>query len=134
VTKYLTLFLMALWVFALVDVARTPQRQVRLLPKWLWLLLVAFTWIIGATIWLLCGRAPLSSPPRNRGAGDDPRGGPGGIGPRRGGPPASGPVAPDDDPAFLRHLDEQTWRARMEQLRRERATRADEAEGPDPAN
>jgi hypothetical protein len=128
-TRYLTLALIALWVYALVDVARTPERQVRLLPKWLWVLLVAFTWIIGATIWLLWGRTGLGQPPGGPWDGEG-----GGGGSRRGGGPRPGhPVAPDDDPEFLRHLDEQTWRARMEQLRRERGTGTDDPEGKGPA-
>jgi hypothetical protein len=39
-----------------------------------------------------------------------------------------GPVAPDDDPRFLRELDEQVWR---EQRKRDRQRAADESPEPD---
>lgn len=123
-TRYLTLFLLALCVYALVDVVRTPDNLVKYLPKWGWVLLIAITWVLGATIWLLFGRARAENPPAGPGGGPG-----GGTGRGGGGPRPRGPVAPDDDPAFLRHLDEQTWRAKMEQLRRERQG-PPEPEGP----
>lgn len=126
-TRYLVLILLALWVYALVDLARTPQQQVRLMPKWLWVLVIMFTWIVGATIWLLFGRSRIEYPPQGRGDGS---GGGGGGTWRGGGPRPTAPVAPDDDPAFLRRLDEQTWRAKMEQLRRERTTGSGDPESP----
>jgi hypothetical protein len=39
-----------------------------------------------------------------------------------------GPTAPDDDPRFLRELDEQVWR---EQRRRDRQRAADDEQEPD---
>lgn len=86
-------------VAALVSCALTPERQVRALPKPLWLLVILLFPLVGAVLWFGFGRdrrAPV----------------------RR--------TAPDDDPEFLRslgrprraalpaHVDEETIR-RLEQ-------------------
>jgi len=73
----------ALTLYAFFDVARTPQEEVRRLPKWAWLLIVLLFEPLGAIIWLFVGR-----PKRNPGA----RPGRGKI------------IPPDDDPDFLRKL------------------------------
>ena len=84
------LLVVGLAVYALVDWARTDPARVRVLPKMLWLLVIAFVLLLGPLAWLLVGR--------DRGAG---RSGP--VQPPR-------PVAPDDDPDFLRDLDIDRWR------------------------
>ncbi len=71
-----------------------------------------FIFLFGPVMWLVLGRPRAEYPP----AGGD--GGGGGSGGR--GPGPRGPVAPDDDPEFLRRIDEQSWSARMEKLRRDR--------------
>jgi energy-coupling factor transporter transmembrane protein EcfT len=75
----------ALTLYSFFDVARTPQEEVRRLPKWAWLLLVLllFYGALGAIAWLALGR-----PKREPGA----RPGRGKI------------IPPDDDPDFLRKL------------------------------
>jgi hypothetical protein len=87
-------------IAAIVSCALTPERQVRAIPKPLWLLVILLFPIIGAVLWFVFGRdreAPVV---------------------RR--------TAPDDDPEFLRglgrrrqaalpaHADEETLR-RLEQ-------------------
>ena len=105
----LFLAVLVLHIYVLVDIAGSPRDQVRILSKWLWLL-VSLLPVIGPVAWLVAGR-PLVGP----GSGGGPGGGIGGA-PR----PGRGPLAPDDDPEFLKRLDEQSWAARMERLRRER--------------
>ncbi len=86
----LALLVVGLAVYALVDWSRTDAARVRLLPKLLWLLVIVLVALFGPLAWLLVGR--------DRGAG---RARP--VEPPR-------PMAPDDDPDFLRDLDIERWR------------------------
>jgi len=89
--------LVALYISFAVDVVRTPRGEARALPKWLWLIIVLILPIVGGVLWLILGR------PRY----------PGSRWRRR------TPLAPDDDPRFLRKLDEEAWRERMRRRRGE---------------
>ena len=75
----------AIVLYAFFDCARTPQEQVRRLPKWAWILIIIFFDLIGALVWFFVGR-PKKNP------GSNPK-----RGPKR-------PIAPDDDPDFLKSL------------------------------
>jgi len=83
------------YVFVLVFAASAEPSAVRNLPKWAWLLLLIFVPVIGGILYLVFGR-PLSAGPASsdnfRFRGQTPK-------------PRSGPVAPDDDPEFLRSLE-----------------------------
>ena len=79
------LIVFAVTLYSLFDCARTPQESVRGLPKWGWLLLIILFQFLGALGWLIFGRPKRTPGTRNN------------RGPRR-------PVAPDDDPDFLRNL------------------------------
>jgi hypothetical protein len=85
-----------LGVWAIVDCAQTRAEDVRALPRALWVAVIAFVPVVGPVLWLTTGR-------------------------RRGGRPAGGsrpvprPTAPDDDPDFLRGIDEQARRRAREQ-------------------
>lgn len=46
----------ALWLFCLVDVIGTPDREVRNLPKFAWLILVLIFPFVGSLAWLIAGR------------------------------------------------------------------------------
>ena len=103
----------ALSVFALADCVQTEDDKVRGLPKWAWVVLIVLIPWVGPITWLVVGRE------RGIGlgnAGGSPR-------PRR-----QGPLAPDEDPEFLRRLDEDIRRERREQHRREQGP--DTASGP----
>jgi hypothetical protein len=115
----LAVAVVALYIYSMLDLVRAPSAEVRLLPKWLWAVVVLLIFLLGPLMWLVLGRPRAEYPPSG---GDG--GGSGGRGP---GP--RGPVAPDDDPEFLRRIDEQSWSARMERLRRER-----ESGGQPPTN
>jgi hypothetical protein len=71
---------LALDVFAIVDVILTDQSRVRALPKIVWVILIVLVPVVGALLWFFIGKER-----RDRG------------GERR-------TIAPDDDPAFLRNL------------------------------
>lgn len=87
-------------LYAFIDAARTPASEIQILPKWLWLLFIAVGWVVGGMLWMMIGRAAGPA-------------GEGGTWRQR------APLAPDDDPAFLRELDQRAWRERMERMRRE---------------
>ena len=104
----------------LIDVARTPWYAFGRPSKETWLVIVAAGWVFGAMAWLLAGRGRAGRP--------QPAGGrltqrealrrhpawlsaEAGLAPAEAaltgadsGPGSSGPIGPDDDPAFLREL------------------------------
>lgn len=99
----------ALTVFALADCVQTQDDKVRGVPKWAWIVLIVLIPWVGPLTWLFVGKE------RSWGRGSS-----GSPGPRR-----DGPLAPDEDPEFLRKLDEDIRRERRE--RRERGEGADDS-------
>jgi cytochrome bd-type quinol oxidase subunit 1 len=85
--RILLLLSIAITVYAFVDCARTPQEEVRKLPKWAWLLLIVLfsPSPIVSIAWLVIGRE------RGRGNGGWKR-------------PPRKIIPPDDNPDFLRNL------------------------------
>src|SRR5699024_7583188 len=79
--------------------------KVRGVPKWAWIVLIVLLPWVGPLTWLFVGKE------RSGGAGGRPQ--------RR------GPLAPDEDPDFLRTLDEDIRREQRERERRRRENRAD---------
>jgi len=73
----------ALEIYALIDCARTPEQQMRSLPKWAWLVIIILVPGIGAISWIIAGRRK---------------------GPGRGGKKDKKIIPPDDNPDFLRKL------------------------------
>ncbi len=71
-------------IYCLVQVAQTRADLVRTLPRWAWALVILLLPVLGPVGWLVLGRpqGPRPAPPPRR---------------RR-------PLAPDDDPDFLRGL------------------------------
>jgi hypothetical protein len=67
-----------LTVFTTVFALSAKANEVRVLAKWIWLLIVTFVPVIGALLYLTIGR-PLAKPQTTQ-------------------------IAPDDDPEFLRRL------------------------------
>ena len=87
----------AIYIYCIIDVARTPRGETRSLPKFVWLLVVILVPLIGSALWLALGRVWRS---------------PGSRWSRR-----SGPMAPDDDPTFLKKLDDDVWSKKMQRRR-----------------
>jgi len=89
----------AFYIFALVDLALIDRSRVRGLPKPAWFAVVILLPVVGAVLWFAVGRIRLSD---------------------LGGAARRGPVAPDDDPAFLNRLGrEKDVEDRIEQLEKE---------------
>ncbi|TCO35457.1 phospholipase D-like protein [Kribbella steppae] len=80
---------LALSVYALFSCIQTPDEDVPHLPKLVWIVLIVFVPFIGPIVWLLMLRTQLGR--RDR-AVRPPK-------------PSTRPVAPDDDPDFLKSLD-----------------------------
>ncbi len=91
------LFLIALYIYFIIDVLRTPPSQTRSLPRLVWLLVVVLLPILGGLAWLAFGRPWPAAGSRWR--------------------RSKGPVAPDDDPGFLKELGDQAWSERMRRRR-----------------
>lgn len=86
------LLAIGLVVYALIDAVRSSQEQRRGVPAALWAVVIALFPVAGAVVWLIVSRG-------GQGTGRAP-----------GGSSRPGPTAPDDDPDFLRALDEERRR------------------------
>jgi hypothetical protein len=104
------LLMLGLTLFALIDCLARDEEDIRALPKLAWVLVILLFPPLGPVAWFIAGR------PRNAAARPGSgRERPFGIG--SGGAPRgrSRPVAPDDDPEFLRGLDERRRRSEDEE-------------------
>lgn len=127
-----TLIFLGVWgVFTAVFAASAPKAQVRLMPKWIWVILCVIVPFFGGLLYLMVGR-PLAG-----GTGSGAGGSRGTNGGTRRQPKV---VAPDDDPRFLRDLEkklrEQAEREHANDDSKPDATQPDatkpEDENPDP--
>ncbi len=91
------LLAVALYIYFIIDVARTPRGETRTLPKFVWLLVVILLPLLGGVFWLALGR----------------------VWPARGSRFGRGraPLAPDDDPTFLKQLGDDVWSKKMQRRR-----------------
>lgn len=81
----LSIVAVVLFVAAVVDCAFIERRRIRALGRAWWLVIIVLLPVVGAILWLVLGR---SWGRRDTGGGGGPR-----------------PLAPDDDPDFLRRID-----------------------------
>ncbi|MGO1053581.1 PLDc N-terminal domain-containing protein [Crossiella sp. CA198] len=105
------LLVLALWIFCIIDVIRTPDGETNHLPKMLWLMIVIIIPTVGSIVWLVLGRPQglLSNDPGARGANPKVAN----RFPEYDRPGRHVAQSPDDDEAFLRSL-----RERVEEQRR----------------
>ncbi|MBP2477838.1 hypothetical protein JOF53_006710 [Crossiella equi] len=104
------LLVLALWVFCIIDVIRTPEGETNHLPKMLWLLIVIILPTVGSLVWLVLGRPrSLFAEPGAQGAHPSVTK----RYPEYDRPGRHVAQNPDDDEAFLRSL-----RERVEEQRR----------------
>lgn len=120
-----SLVLLLLWVFCLIDVITTDESLCRNLPKTWWVLVVLLLFDIGAVLWLVAGRPrPGSSP----GRGLPYRGNTGQSAfPEYDRPGRFAATSPEDDEAFLRQVRERAEEQRR--LHREKQRRDELGEG-----
>ncbi|WP_394939947.1 PLD nuclease N-terminal domain-containing protein [Psychromicrobium sp. YIM B11713] len=95
------IILLGLEIYALIDCLRSDEQHIRNLPKVGWALLIVFIPLIGLVLWFTLGRPRYQAEP----------------------PVRKAPMAPDDDPDFLRNLDiarrQKTEEERLRLLRAE---------------
>lgn len=97
----LGMLLLAFWIYCVFDVVMAEPTLVRNLPKLVWLVFVVVVPTVGGIAWLVAGRPAGAS---FRPGSTDHR--PARPSPGRRGPGPAPPRGPDDDPDFLRRLDE----------------------------
>jgi hypothetical protein len=89
------LFAIALYIYFIIDVLRTPRGDTRSLPKFVWLLLVVLVPLLGGLIWMALGRV-WPSPGSRFGRKKAPL-----------------------DPKFLKQLEDDVWSKKMKRRRGE---------------
>ena len=100
----LFIVVLVFWLYCLLDAITSDQGAVRSLPKVAWVLIVLFTFEVGAVLWLVFGRprgavaGPAATPGRGRSEAWSGTTRPFTATGRSGRP------APDDDPEFLAGL------------------------------
>ncbi|RSS79545.1 PLD nuclease N-terminal domain-containing protein [Streptomyces sp. WAC06614] len=86
------LLVIALTIYAFIDCLNTPEEEVKHLPKVVWVIIILLFSIVGPVVWLFAGKQRSLT---------------GGGFPTAGGRARRTPwVAPDDNPEFLRSLDQ----------------------------
>lgn len=81
--QLLALVILAVTVYGIVDCAQSDDRTRRNIPLWVWVALMILLPGVGAIIWLVISRLTTPGPEVRR----------------------DRPLAPDDDPEFLRELE-----------------------------
>ncbi|HIY95056.1 MAG TPA: PLD nuclease N-terminal domain-containing protein [Candidatus Rothia avicola] len=107
--------LLGVWIYSILDAAQTDRLRVRTLPKGAWLAVLVLFPLLGSVLWFWLGR-PRGSRHGSFGA-----------------PVAKPPVAPDDDPEFLKFLEARARRERQDAEWQQRKNRKDAGgQGPAP--
>ena len=120
----LLVLVLALTIYSLLDCARTPEESMPArMPKLLWVALIAVITPIGPIAWIIVSRVKAAE---ERGGAVEPTVWSSKEGTQFRRPERPRPVAPDDDPEFLRRLERDI-------RRRRRAEDRDDADG-DPAD
>jgi Phospholipase_D-nuclease N-terminal len=101
------LVVVGVMVYALVDCLRADARDLRLLPRPVWLIAILVP-LVGALLYFVVGRNPRAVEE-----------------------PIVRPLAPDDDPEFLRKLDIERRRRQADEERRRRRGRQEGNGGPE---
>ncbi|MDM4722858.1 PLDc N-terminal domain-containing protein [Micromonospora sp. WMMA1363] len=106
---YVLLFLaqVVLAVFALISCLSAEEGDIRALPRVAWVLIILLFPLVGSIAWFVAGRERAAGRPRAAW----PAGGVFAERKRR-------PVAPDDDPEFLRSIEERSNQQDQELFRR----------------
>jgi hypothetical protein len=97
-----------LLIYCLIDCIQTPEAEIRNLPKWAWILLILIVPLVGGVAWLVAGR------PAKVGGRGVPWPSPSTAGSPQWQRPERQVMGPDDDPDFLRQM--QQGNAEQERL------------------
>ena len=100
----LIVLVLALTIYSLLDCARTPEESMPArMPKLLWIIIIVMATLVGPIAWIIVSRVKAAE---DRGGGVEPTmwSSKEGTSFRRAERPR--PVAPDDDPEFLRGLEQ----------------------------
>ena len=120
----LIVLVLALTIYSLLDCARTPEESMPArMPKLLWIVIIVMVTVIGPIAWIIVSRVKAAE---ERGGVVEPTVWSSKEGTQFRRPERPRPVAPDDDPEFLRSLERDI-------RRRRRAEDRDDADG-DPAD
>ncbi|MGP3944225.1 PLD nuclease N-terminal domain-containing protein [Streptomyces sp. 6N106] len=84
---------LALSIYAFIDCITTDEQDIRYIPKPIWAILVLLFPVVGSVSWLIAGRKRAVAEGGGRGAARGAGGG-------------GGWVAPDDNPEFLKSLND----------------------------
>jgi hypothetical protein len=103
----LIIILIGVYIASIIDVIRTPSRESRKLPVFVWLLIVIVLPVLGGLIWWVLGRVWPDRGRKRRTI-----------------------VSPDDDARFLRQLDEEAWKRKMRERREGGAADGDDSPAP----
>ena len=103
----LIIILIGVYIASIIDVIRTPSRESRKLPVFVWLLIVIVLPVLGGLIWWVLGRVWPDRGRKRRTI-----------------------VSPDDDARFLRQLDEEAWKRKMRERREGGAADGDDSSAP----
>lgn len=96
----ISVVIVAVCIYALIDCLRTDSREVRGVPKGVWIVALLLLPLLGAILWFVLGRPRTAATrPATGGPASNGRGVGGGVTGGR-------PLGPDDDPQFLRNLEE----------------------------
>ncbi|MPV50483.1 hypothetical protein GCG21_10805 [Pseudactinotalea sp. HY160] len=85
----LALAIIGLTIYAILDCVRSEDSRRSVGPTWLWVAFIIVVPVVGALVWLLVSRAADAAPQASR---------------------RPMPQAPDDDPDFLRYLQQRNRR------------------------
>ncbi|MEU1021222.1 PLD nuclease N-terminal domain-containing protein [Streptomyces sp. NPDC005904] len=99
------LLVLAVWIYAFIDVLNTPEKEVRHLPKVVWVIIVLLFGevLLGPVAWLVTGKvrhAPGAGAARGR----------------------TRWVAPDDNPEFLKSLKDEARDEDPDEKKRDKGT------------
>ena len=106
----LIVLILALTIYSLLDCARTPEESMPArMPKLLWIVIIVMVTVIGPIAWIIVSRVKAAE---ERGGVVEPTVWSSKDGTRFRRAERPRPVAPDDDPEFLRGLEQDIRRKR----------------------
>ena len=101
------LLILAFTLYALIDCLARDEEEIRALPKVIWVLVILLFPPLGPIAWFIAGRARGGATRRRTSGGPDEVVGGYSMGSGSSAGRNGRPIAPDDDPEFLRRLEEQ---------------------------